>query len=129
MNSLEQFLALPNVDDITGEVFVSERLGTFKVRAMSQNDLKDYQRKATGKYNKNGVDFDTAKFNLLIVAGQTVEPNFSNADFLKKAGCLTAEQFISSKFLAGEISALVDGIQKISGFENDMNEDVEEAKN
>ena len=129
MNDLERFLALPNVDDITGDVFVSPRLGTFKVKAMSQSDLKDYQRRASGKFNKNGLDFDTAKFSLLVVAGQTVEPNFSNAEFLKKAGCVNAEQFISSKLLAGEISTLVEGIQKISGFDNDINEDVEEAKN
>ena len=53
MNDLERFLALPNVDDITGDVFVSPRLGTFKVKAMSQSDLKDYQRRASGKFNKN----------------------------------------------------------------------------
>ena len=114
MNDLEKFLALPNVDEITEDVFVSKRLGKFKVRAMSQNELKTYQKRAQGKINKNGVDFDSAKFNLLIAAGQTVEPDFANAELLKKSGCTTAEEFISKKLLAGEIGTLVEGIQKIS---------------
>ena len=36
------------------------------------------------KINKKGMNFDTSKFQLLICAGQTLEPNFNNAEFLKK---------------------------------------------
>ena len=70
--NLEEFLALPDVDGIEEEVYVSKRLGTFKVRAMTQEDFRDYQRQAQGKINKKGVNFDISKFNLLMDAGQTV---------------------------------------------------------
>lgn len=130
MTNLDEFLAMPDVTDITEEVFVSKRLGKFKVKAMSMQDFSDYQKKCTGgRVTKKGVNFDSTKFNLLIVAGQTVEPDFNNAEFLKKANCLNAMEFIQKKLLVGEISELAKQIQAISGFDTDINEDVEEAKN
>lgn len=129
MNDLEKFLALPDVDNLTEEVFVSERLGKFKVKAMSQDDFREYQRKAQGKINKKGIDFDISKFNLLMVAGQTIYPDFQNSELLKKSNCATAEDFVSRKLLAGEIAELSKQIQKISGFDNEPDEDIEEAKN
>ena len=126
---LEQFLALPDVDGIEEDVYVSKRLGTFKVRAMTQDDFKDYQRQASGKLNKKGLNFDIAKFNLLMVAGQTLSPDFSNAELLKKANCATPVELISKKLLAGEIAELAKQIQLISGFDNEPEEDIEEAKN
>lgn len=126
---LEEFLALPDVDGIIEEVYVSKRLGTFKVRAMTQEDFKDYQHQASGKLNKKGLNFDIAKFNLLMVAGQTISPDFSNAELLKKANCATPVELISKKLLAGEIAELAKQIQVISGFDNEPEEDIEEAKN
>ena len=128
-NNLEAFLALPDVDNIVEEVFVSKRLGKFKVKAMSAEEHGTYMKRSRGKVNKDGMDFDSSKFNLLICAGQTVYPDFSNAELLKKAGCATATELIQKKLLAGEIAELSNQICKISGFDSDINEDVEEAKN
>lgn len=130
MNSLEEFLALPDVNQIVEEVFVSERLGKFKIRAMTQEEFREYQRKAQGKIGKKGIDFDISKFNLAMVAGQTVYPNFNDAELLKKAGCPNMpEMLITKKLLAGEIVELASKIQEISGFDTDIKEDIEEAKN
>ena len=129
MTDLEKFLALPDVNEITEEVFVSERLGKFTVRAMTADEHGNYQKRAMGKILKGGADFDTGKFNLLVAAGQTIKPDFSNAELLKKAGCATAAEFIKRKLKAGEIAELSNKICEISGFESDINEDVEEAKN
>lgn len=129
MNSLENFLELPDVTDVVEEVFVSKRLGTFKVRAMSVNDHNQYLKRSRGKINKDGTDFDSGKFNLLIVAGQTVSPDFNNAELLKKANCATAAELINKKLFAGEVSELAGQICKISGFDADINNDIEEAKN
>ena len=129
MNDLEKFLSLPDVNEITEEVFVSERLGKFKVRAMTADEHGNYQKRALGKIVKGGADFDSGKFNLLVVAGQTISPDFSNAELLKKANCATATDFIKRKLKAGEIAELANKICEISGFESDINDDVEEAKN
>lgn len=130
MNDLEMFLSLPDVDSIEEEVFVSERFPKFRVKAMTSEELRDYQNRCKIKSKKAGKDFDVGKFNLLIVAGQTVYPDFNNSEFLKKAGCATATEFISRKLKAGEIAELGQQICRISGFEDeDLEEDIEEAKN
>lgn len=129
MNELELFLNLPDVGNIEEEVFVSQRLGKFKVRAMTADEHGEYMKRSRGKVKKDGMDFDSAKFNLLIVAGQTVYPNFNNAELLKKSGCATPLEFIKRKLKAGEIAELAKQICEISGFDEDINEDVEEAKN
>ena len=127
--SLEDFLALPDVDTIEKEIFVSKRLGKFKVKAMTADEHSQYMKRSKGKIKKDGTDFDSGKFNLLIVAGQTVSPDFSNAELLKKAGCTTAIDLIKKKLLAGEIAEAAEQIIKISGFDSDINDDIEEAKN
>lgn len=129
MNNLEDFLALPDVDSIEEEIFVNKRIGKVTIKAMTSDDFSEYQRKSRGKINKKGIDFDGAKFNLLIVAGQTVKPDFKNADLLKKANCTTATELIQKKLLPGEIAEIAQQIQRLSGFDSDMSEDVEEAKN
>lgn len=129
MNELELFLKLPDVDNIIEEVYVSKRLGKFKVKAMSSDEFSNYQKRARGKFKKDGIDFDSAKFNLLIVAGQTIYPDFNNAELLQKANCATGADFIKKKLLPGEIAELATKIQEISGFDTDINEDIEEAKN
>lgn len=129
MSELEDFLNLPDVDTIEEEVFVSQRLGKFKVRAMTAEEHGEYTRRSRTKLDKKGMDFDTAKFNLLVAAGQTVYPNFANADLLKKAGCSTAMEFMKRKLKAGEIAELSQQICRISGFDSDINDDIEEAKN
>ena len=129
MNDLEKFLTLPDVDTIEKEIFVSERLGTFKIKAMTSEDFASYQTRSTKKVSKKGLDIDINKLNTLIVAGQVVSPDFSNAEFLKKAGCATATDFISRKLLIGEITEISKQVQALSGFDVDINNDIEEAKN
>lgn len=129
MNDLEKFLTLPDVSEIEEEVSVSKRLGKFKVKAMTSDEFGEYQKRSRGKVNKKGVDFDSTKFNLLIVAGQTIQPNFNNAELLKKASCATATELIKKKLLPGEIAELADKITELSGFETDREEEIEEAKN
>ena len=129
MNEMIDFLSLPDVSEMTSEVFVNDRIGKFVVRPMTVDEHSDYMKRCRTKINKKGMDFDSAKFYLLIVAGQTVSPNFSDAELLKKAGCTTATDLIKKKLLSGEIQDIADKICNISGFDNDIQEDIEEAKN
>ncbi|KAK9679534.1 Phage XkdN-like tail assembly chaperone protein, TAC [Popillia japonica] len=129
MSRLDEFLALPDVSEERIDIYVNERLGTFKIKPMSNKDWSGYRKQCMGKIKKGGTDFDSERFNTLIIAEQTVEPNFRDAAFLEKAGCNTAREFIERKFLAGEIADIAEKITKESGFDSDINEDIEEAKN
>lgn len=129
MNNLEDFLSLPDVEGLETEIFVSKRLGNFKVSALTADEYSSFMKRARKINKKGNVDFDTALFNLLIIDAKLISPDFSNAEFLKKAKCNTAKEFIAKKLLPGEIQELSDKILEFSGFEKDINEDIEEAKN
>ena len=140
MSVLQDFLA-ENADLINEEqeVVVSKRfkdkngnLIKFKVKPVNGEQFTQYQKECTkieiiGRKQKS--TFDSSKFNLTLVKNHCVDPDFKNADFLKKLNVLTPEQAIAKTLLAGEVITLGEKISAISGFDNDINEEIEEAKN
>jgi len=128
MSRLEEFLALPNVDDIVTEITV-ERLGTFKVKPLSPASHQEFQRRCRTKDRKGETDFNMLKFNLLVITNQVIDPDFSNAEALQKGGFANPRDFVSAKLKAGEIFELAQKICEISGFDTEIEEVVEEAKN
>lgn len=134
MNNLQQFLLENPVDNVTQEIVLSGRLKDFKfkVRAITGKEYSDYQARCIENPNSpKKRKFNTQKFNELIVVNHTVDPNFKDAEWLKTAGILSmdAAQLLYKTLLAGEINELADTILKISGFNNDTEELIEEAKN
>jgi hypothetical protein len=129
MSRLSDFLALPNASDVTEEIFVNDRLGVFTVKPMTVAQHKTYQDRCRLRVDKGGVSFDSAKFNLLVTAGQVLDPDFSDADFLQKTGYPSATEFIKAKFYSGEVASISEKICRLSGFDEDINDKVDEAKN
>lgn len=131
MSTLLDFLMENPVDNLTEEVVVSARLAKypFKIRAMTGPEFSEYQKLATRIGKNKKVEFDSRIFNEKVVVNHTVEPNFRDAESIKKAGCLTAEQFLYRSLLAGEIAELATKISSLSGFDRDMEETIDEAKN
>lgn len=131
MSKLLEFLVQNPVDNVTEEIIVSARLKDypFQIKAMTGQDFSEYQKIATAFGKKKKVSFDTAKFNEQVVLNHTVEPNFRDAESIKAAGCMTPEQFLYRSLLAGEISELANKISMLSGFDSDIEESIEEAKN
>jgi hypothetical protein len=131
MSNLMQFLIDNPVDNLTAEVVVSPRLAKFpfKIKGMTGPEFSEYQKLSTkiGRHKK--VEFDSKIFNELVVLNHTVEPNFRDAESIKKAGCQSPEQFLYKSLLAGEISELAQQISSLSGFDKEFEDDVEEAKN
>lgn len=128
-NTLVDFLTLPNVDEIVKDVFISDRLGTFKIRPMTQKNYSSYRKRCVGKLNKNGTSFDSDKFAMLCVINHVIEPDFNNITILDKLDCASAEDLINKKLLPGEIIDIGTKISDLSGFEEDINDKIEEAKN
>lgn len=139
MSSLQEFLNNNPVDNLTAEVVVSERFRDkngnilkFKIKAMTNEEFEEIRKAAmrvSFSKGKRSLDFDVRRFNELIVINNTVDPNFKDAESIKKLGCVTPEQYLNKVLLAGEIAELAQQIQKLSGFGKDMDELVEEAKN
>lgn len=125
---LEDFLELPDITDLTEEVEL-KRLGKVKIKALSSEEYNGTMKKHRKLDRKGNVIFDDNAFKLDIISNKLVEPDFSNAEFLKKAKFSTAKEFINAKLLPGEIQELSDQILQLSGFDSDINDDIEEAKN
>lgn len=131
MSSLMDFLLENPVENITEEVIVSQRLKgkPFKISAMSNAEFSEYQKAATRIQKGKKVSFDSKLFNETLVINHTLTPDFKNADAIKKAGCMTAAQLLNKVLLAGEIAELAERISGLSGFDQSMDEMVDEAKN
>lgn len=131
MSSLKQFLIDNPVDNLTESVVVSARLAKFPftIRGMSGPEFSEYQTLSTkiGRHKK--VEFNSKMFNEVVVLNHTVEPNFRDAESIKAAKCQTPEQFLYKSLLAGEIAELAQKISALSGFDDDMEDLVEEGKN
>lgn len=131
MSNLTQFLIENPVDNLTATVIVSPRLAKFPftIKGMTGPEFSQYQKMSTKISKNKKVEFDSKIFNELVVLNHTIEPNFRDAETVKKAGCQTPEQFLYKSLLAGEIQELAQQISSLSGFDRDMEETVEEAKN
>ncbi|WP_328802028.1 hypothetical protein T3H97_06360 [Paenibacillus sp. LX16] len=58
-----------------------------------------------------------------------MNPNFRDAESLKKLGCASVEEYVQKVLLAGEIATLSQKISSLSGFDIEMEDLVDEAKN
>lgn len=137
MTLSEFLLENDDVSNVVQEVAISPRfrdkkgnLLKFKIRAMTQDEFGSYQKACTRLDAKGKkADFDSSRFNLMVVENHCVDPDFKSVDFLKKAKVNTAKEAINRMLLAGEVVELGTQITKLSGFDTDLNEEIEEAKN
>jgi len=135
MSALQDFLDDHSIDEMFEEVTVSQRfkdkdgnLLKFKITNIPMEEYKIIQKECT-KISKKGADFDSAKFNEKIVIKGTKDPNFKDAESIKKKECINPEQYLNKVLRAGEISKLAEKILILCGFETELDELVEEAKN
>ena len=132
MNALQQFLTKNSVDNLIEEVTLGGRLKDFKfkIKALTGNQYNDFQALCIENPNSpKKRRFNTKKFNELIVANCVVEPNFKDADWLKELGVADATSAIYKTLLAGEITDLAERALRLSGFDRDVEEEMDEVKN
>lgn len=135
-STLQEFLNAHPIDGLTDEVIVSPRFKDkegnilkFKIKAMTNETFNDLRKRYTRIGKGRKVEFDSVGFNNAVVIEHTLDPNFKDAESLKKLGCATPEEYLSRVLLPGEIAALAQKISELSGFDVEMEELVEEAKN
>lgn len=133
--NLQEFLNANPIDDVTEEVVISPRFKDeqgnplkFTIKAMTEDEFEDIRKRST-QVGKKKVEFDSRKFNLHVAINNTINPDFKNADSIKKLGVSSPEEYVKRVLLAGELATLVQKISELSGFDVEMSELVEEAKN
>ena len=129
MSKLDDFLNLADVCEIreTVKINLGGKDFDFIIRPITEEEHTEFQRRSN-VISKNKVSFDSGKYSNLVLESCIVEPNFRDTEFLKKAGCVSATEFINKKFPAGVISDIAQKIQKLSGFES-YDLEIENAKN
>lgn len=134
--NLQEFLNSNIVEGFEKEVCLGERFKDengnclkFKIKALSQEEFEQARKKATTITQNGNVIFDNMLFNNAIVINNTTEPSFKDAKSIKELSCVTPEQYLNKVLLAGEINTLSEEIVNLSGFNNDINQLVEQAKN
>lgn len=133
MGSLSAFLNPVKTEN--KEVIISDRFQEngkpvpFVIRPVTQAENEELMKNHR-KVDKQGVEiFNRIKYNQELVASAVVEPPLDNAELQKCYGVLGASNLLSAMLYAGEYATLLEEIQKLSGFDTDINDDIEEAKN
>lgn len=132
MNALQQFLTTNSVDNLTEEINLGGRLKDFKfkIKAMTGDQYNDYQSRCIENPNSpKKRRFNTKKFNELIVINCVIDPNFKDAEWIKALGVIDSAAAVYKTLLAGEINQLAEAALRLSGFDRDLDEEIEEAKN
>jgi hypothetical protein len=129
MSKLDDFLNLTDVCDIKKTITVNIGGKDFElvIRPITESEHTEFQRRSN-VISKNKVTFDSGKYSNLVLETCIVEPNFKDAEFLKKANCVSASEFLNKKFPAGVVSEISQKIQELSGFES-FDVEIENAKN
>lgn len=109
-----------------------EKVLDFTISLISGEELEKYRKKATPQSRKKTdvvVMPNSDVLHMEILKEHCVEPNFKDADAIKKAGCAIPEDLIRKVLKGGEIAALAAEIMAWSGFGEDIVEMREEVKN
>ncbi len=133
MGSLNAFLNPIQVEN--KEVIVSNRFHEdgkpvpFTIRPITQEENKLLIKKFTKRDKKGNETFDRAEYVSELTSSAVVSPDLTNAELQKAYGVLGASALLQKMLYVGEYAELAQAVQELSGLDQDINEDIEEAKN
>jgi len=85
-----------------------------------------YQKRAMSLENQS---FDTGRYQMDLIINHTIDPNFKDAEILKKSGFAKPEDLVNALLSAGEAQELASEISKFSGLDKSIKDLKKEAKN
>ncbi len=134
MASLSAFLHPEQAEN--KEVIVSERFKEngkpvpFVIRPITQDENGELLKKYRKVDKKTGNEtFNRVAYNHALTALAVVEPDLNNAELQKAWGVLGSEKLLTKMLYVGEFANLLEAVQDLSGLDQDINDDIEEAKN
>ena len=133
MSSLNAFLH--PIQSENKEVVVSQRfvengkVMPFVIRPLTQEENEELIKKHTKKDKKGNEVFDRIAYSQAMTAAAVVEPDLASAELQKSVGVLGEDKTLAKLLYIGEFALLTQGVQKLSGLDEDINDEIEEAKN
>ncbi len=141
MNDLKAFFMDRANISAVDEIVVSNRFKDgngniikFKIKTITQEEndviVRSCERKVKNKYGQYQIETDRNLYLCKLAVACTVYPDFKNAELQENYGVPgNAEKLVKKMLTPGEYSNLVLAIQDINGYDEDINEDIEMAKN
>lgn len=133
MSTLSAFLNPIKVEN--KEVIVSDRFQEkgkpvpFVVRPVTQEENEEIMRKYRRKDKKGEETFDQIGYSHDLAASAVVFPDLNDAELQRAYGVLGSVKLLKKMLLIGEFATLAQAVRDLSGLEEDINDDIEEAKN
>ncbi|MDD2401697.1 MAG: phage portal protein [Clostridia bacterium] len=133
MSSLKAFLNPIQVEN--KEVIVSNRFiedgkpVPFTIKPITQKENEQLIKKYTKKDKKGQEIFNRTEYVQAMTASAVIFPDLKNAELQKAYDVLGETELLKTMLYAGEYAELAQAAQKLSGLDDDINEDIEEAKN
>jgi len=139
MSDLSVFFAQNVAGEVTEEVAVSARFRNkdgsavlWKLRSMTEDENEQCRKAATrrvkGKNGQYTQETNTEDYLANLVSSSVVFPDLKNPDLQRSYGVLGAESLLRKMLLPGEYVELVQHVQRLNGFDQDVNELVEQVK-
>jgi hypothetical protein len=140
MSEFSAFFAQNADTDVVEEVIVSERFKNkdgksipWKIRALTESENEQLRKACTKRTKQRGGaitnETDSTEYAAKLMVTSIVYPNLKDAELQNSYGVMGAEELLRKMLLAGEYSNLFLKVQELTGFDQDLNELVEEAKN
>lgn len=135
MNALQQFLLSSDVKGLKKEINLGGRMADhpITIRVLEGDKYNTFQQMCIENPNSaKKRRFNAKKFNELICIECLENPNMRDAEFLNAArekGIADSTALLYHCFLAGEIAYIAEQALKLSGFDRDVEEEMQEAKN
>ena len=133
--TLESFLA-PNIEAVKPVTKkISDRLPPFTVKAIPAAQASEIRKKHTkttkapGKGNGFIQSTDGEGNMLDMIIACTVVPDFNSAELQKSYGVMGAQSLVGTMLLPGEHADLSALVAEVNGFDSEMQEEIEKAKN
>jgi hypothetical protein len=140
MSDLSAFYMQNSVVETTEDFVVSPRFKgkdgkaiPWKLRSITEAENQEIRKAATkrtkAKYGQYTSETDPNEYVAKLVTATVVYPNLKDAALQETYGVKGAEALVRKMLLPGEFTKLTDQVQSLNGFDQDINELVEEVKN
>ncbi len=142
MNSLSGFLAqnavkAENVKHVVSKRFLDEKKKPieWEIRCLTTDEDEAIKRDCTRRkpvVGKKGVYIPETDYNLYVgrvAAACTVYPNLNDKELQDSYHVMGALELLQRMLLPGEYQEYLSKVQEVNGFDIDMDDMVEEAKN
>ncbi|CAH8716843.1 phage portal protein [Paenibacillus thiaminolyticus] len=140
MSSLRYFLAQNAEANTETAYVVSTRFKDeqgepvpWQLRSISEVENEQCRKAATKqKKGKGGAvtpEIDFNEYTAKLIVASVVFPDLKNSELQQSYGVMGAEALLRKMLLPGEYAALLQEVQALNGFNQDMNELIDEVKN